>query len=104
MNQYSSGKTKRFLRPLFGFWMFLVCAIAFVMVSFGWGIAPRPMLNLRDGNGERERERSIHHDYPLVNSHVTMERSTIFNGTTHYFAIFQFAFCMFTRPGNHTIR
>ena len=40
--------------------------------------------------------------YPLVNSHITMERSTIFNGKKiHYKSPFSIAFCMFTRPGNY---
>ena len=37
----------------------------------------------------------------LVNITITMERSTIFHGKTHYFdwAMFKFANCLFTRPG-----
>ena len=43
--------------------------------------------------------------YPLVNVYITMERSTIFNGKTHYFdwAMFYVAFCMFTRPGHFNL-
>ena len=31
--------------------------------------------------------------YPLVNFHITMERSTVFNGTTHYKWPCSIAFC-----------
>ena len=50
----------------------------------------------------RVNDRSIYTSiYPLVNVYVTMERSTIFHGKTHYFnGPFSIAFCMFTRGYN----
>ena len=45
----------------------------------------------------KDRLLKPHLDYPLVNCHITMERSTIFNGKIHYKWPFSIAFCRFTR-------
>ena len=46
-------------------------------------------------------------NYPLVNVYITVENhhfsSCVMGKSTISMAIFQFAFCMFTRPGTHEL-
>ena len=60
-------------------------------------------LNGTDTTGDGNGCIRIYKGYPLVNSHITMERSTIFHGKSHYFywAIFHSFLYVYQRVNVH---